>query len=187
MFFFCFCKRAKEGDSAIEISDNFRLSFSMKFKFKLLQDVIRKLSDTDFERRHPALYSTLSSLTMKQSVTALSNLNPFNQLWDDVKQNLQKEPTSYIYITRNELDHLDESLHMSRRSDSSEPNVVVFTCGHNYTRQLFMEEILSKFEKEMTQGHTKLEKSGSLLMQYYQRPGMLCVACPKCVVNALQN
>ncbi|XP_052092114.1 uncharacterized protein LOC127728604 isoform X1 [Mytilus californianus] len=177
----------KTGESSIEITNEFRLSFSMRFKFKILETVIHAISDTEFERRHPALYLMLSSLTIKQNASSLSNLNPFNQLWHDVVQNLQKEHTNYIYITRGELDHLDENLHMSRRSSSSEPNAVVFTCGHNYTRQIFIEEIMTKFEKEITDGHTKLERCGSILMQYYQRPGMLCVACPKCVVNALHN
>ncbi|XP_063404631.1 uncharacterized protein LOC134688085 isoform X2 [Mytilus trossulus] len=177
----------KTGESSIEITNEFRSSFSMRFKFKILETVIQAISDTEFERRHPALYQMLSSLTIKQNVSSISNLNPFNQLWHDVIQNLQKEHTNYIYITRGELDHLDENLHESRRSSSSEPNAVVFTCGHNYTRQTFMEEIMTKFEKEITHGHTKLEKCGSILMQYYQRPGMLCVACPKCVVNALHT
>lgn len=126
-------------------------------------------------------------MTGQQSVTSLSNLNPFSHLWQDVVQNLQKDTTKYIYVSRSELDHLNENLHSSRRTDSSEPNSVLFTCGHNYTRQSFVEEVLGKFEREVTHGHTKLEKSGSILVQYYQRPGMLCVACPKCVLNALNQ
>lgn len=177
-FFSC---RTKAEESEVEISNKFRNSFSTPFKFKVLKEVIETVGDN--ERRHPALNQALCSLTGQQCITSLSNLNPFSHLWQDVVQNLQKDSTKYIYVTRSELDHFDESLHSTGES----PNAVLFTCGHNYTRQSFMEEVIGKFEKELTHGHTKFEKSGSILVQYYQRPGMLCVACPKCVLNSINQ
>lgn len=115
---------------------------------------------------------------------------PYQQLWQDVVQNLQKgaESRQFITMTRSEVDHLDEKLHNDQPCESSQgSNSVLFTCGHYYTKQNFMEEVLVKFQKELSQGPDRLPNSAQVLQKYYTGSELLPLACPRCVLNALHS
>uniref|UniRef100_A0A8W8M2N0 Uncharacterized protein n=1 Tax=Magallana gigas TaxID=29159 RepID=A0A8W8M2N0_MAGGI len=82
---------------------------------------------------------------------------PYQQLWQDVVQNLQKgaESQQFIAMTRSEVDHLDEKLHGE--------------------------------QKELAHGPASVPSSAQVLVKYYNRGDLLPLACPKCVRNALHS
>lgn len=118
-----------------------------------------------------------------------------DQLWQDILQNIRKTPDTkhYIYVTRSEMDHLEEQLavemdHHGDRSDAdTQSNTVLFTCGHLYTKQKFVGDVLEKFTKELSQGPANFPQSASMLTSYYNKKGLLPMSCPKCVLNALHT
>ncbi|KAJ8301898.1 hypothetical protein KUTeg_020885 [Tegillarca granosa] len=191
-------------DSNVYIGSNrgFKKQFSTKFCLCVLQKVLEKMASLDFEKKHPICFNAFKSLSKDSfdygtlDLQPSDRMIPFEQLWQDVVQNLQKgsETKNYIYITRSELDHLDEQLHeqnstpvnkFSAEESLQEPNTVLFTCGHFYTKKSFFDEVLVKFNRELSLGSSSLPESASLLTQYYSRQGLLPLACPKCVLNAL--
>ena len=70
--------------------------------------------------------------------------------------------------------------------------VVLFTCGHHFTQSAFTDVVLATSLRELGTGTSHLTPSGklpatvSLLQLYYRRPGLLPLACPKCVLNVLR-
>jgi len=186
-------------------SENFIRKFSTKFCLQVIQKVFEKMLLSDFEKKYPVSCSTLQGLLSGHfhgnsdlDLQPSDKLIPFEQLWQDVVQNLQKGSDSrdYIYITRTELDHLSEKLSeqttlgplsIQEEGNCQDTNVVLFTCGHHYTKRTFMDEIVVKFNKELSQGPNSLPDSATLLMQYYGRQELLPLACPKCVINAIHT
>jgi hypothetical protein len=204
----------KPEERTLPMSDSFRDTFSTDFCLTVLATVLESVS-LDFDKKHPVCYSafqdlakgTFDSLVDLQSV---DKLMPYEQLWQDIVHNLNKSPdtATYIYVTRSEVDHLEEQLHdqisgappgggvsssSSRASSggdsdvtsSSGANTVLFTCGHYYTKKTFMDDVLVKFNRELSQGPARLPESVTVLTQYYSRQGLLPLACPRCVLNAL--
>ncbi|XP_071082712.1 uncharacterized protein [Haliotis cracherodii] len=129
-------------------------------------------------------------------------LIPYDRLWQDIVQNLQKhaDSRSYISLTRNEMDHIEVQMEekTNRQTDRKETqtdtiqpddphSAILFTCGHHFTRTTFTDEVLVSFDRELTEGPNKLPYSATVLKQYYSRQGLLPLACPKCVLNALMT
>ncbi|XP_046583387.1 uncharacterized protein LOC124290643 [Haliotis rubra] len=138
----------------------------------------------------------------KVEIQPCDKLIPYDRLWQDIVQNLQKhaDSRSYISLTRNEMDHLEVQLEdqTNRQNDGKDTQTdttqpidpdcaILFTCGHHFTRKTFTEEVLVSFDRELTEGPNKLPYSASVLKQYYSRQGLLPLACPKCVLNALMT
>lgn len=172
------------------------LSFSTKFSMTVLQNVIKKLQSVDFEKKHPICHQAYQPFVVDSNeghgldLQPSDKMIPYQQLWQDVVQNLQKgaESQQFIAMTRSEVDHLDEKLHGEQVLDSSQTNnSVLFTCGHYYTKQNFLEEVLVKFQKELAHGHASVPSSAQVLVKYYNRGDLLPLACPKCVLNALHS
>lgn len=162
----------------------------------VLQNVIKKLQSVDFEKKHPICHQAYQPFVEDSSeghgldLQPSDKMIPYQQLWQDVVQNLQKgaELQQFIAMTRSEVDHLDEKLHGEQVLDSSQTsNSVLFTCGHYYTKQNFLEEVLVKFQKELAHGHASVPSSAQVLVKYYNRGDLLPLACPKCVLNALHS
>ena len=174
----------------------FRTSFSTSFCLEVLHKVIDKILSLDFEKKHPIAHATLKPLLSCKQERKDLDLQPsdklisYDQLWQDVVQNLQKAEGTrdHIYITRSEVDHLDEKLQdqsYAGNDNQTYANAVLFTCGHYYTKKLFVEEVLVKFSSELSKGAVSLPESANVLVQYYNRQGLLPMACPKCVLNAI--
>lgn len=202
-------KTEKDGETmatpvCLGLTGQFMMHFTTKFCLQVLQKVFDKMLLVDFEKRYPVSHGSLKRLLTCRVGSSDSDLDlqsgdkliPFDQLWQDVVQNLQKgsESRDYIYITRTDIDHMAEKIEqtqgqqsLSEEVNSQEPNAVLFTCGHHYTRRNFMDEVMVKFNKELSQGPASLPGSASLLMQYYCRQGLLPLACPKCVLNTLHT
>ncbi|XP_062616739.1 uncharacterized protein LOC134278436 [Saccostrea cucullata] len=173
-----------------------KLHFSTKFSLTVLQNVIQKIQSLDFEKKHPVCYQAYQSVAMDTGegqgldLQPSEKMIPYQQLWQDVVQNLQKgaETRQFISMTRSEIDHLDEKLHGSQASDASQDNnSVLFTCGHFYTKQNFLEEVLTKFQRELSHGPGSLPGSAQVLVKYYHSNDLLPLACPKCVLNSLHS
>lgn len=180
------------------------MHFTTKFCLQVLQKVFDKMLLPDFEKRYPISHGSLKGLLTWRVGSEMSNLDlqpgdkliPYDQLWQDVAQNLRKssEMRDCIYITRTDLDHMTEKLEQITGPQSiqeevnlQEPNAVLFTCGHHYTRRNFMEDVTVKFNKELTEGPASLPNSAAILTQYYNKQGLIPLACPKCVLNTLHS
>lgn len=163
----------------------------------VLQNVVKKIQSVDFEKKHPICHQAYQPFTMDTGeghsldLQPSEKMIPYQQLWQDVVQNLQKgaESQQFIAMTRSEVDHLDEKLHSNPSCDTgaTNHNSVLFTCGHYYTKQTFLEEVLVKFQRELAQGPASLPSSAQVLVKYYSRGDLLPLACPKCVLNALHS
>ncbi|KAK3101004.1 hypothetical protein FSP39_000154 [Pinctada imbricata] len=180
----------------IGMSDSLRKAISTKFSLDVLQRVTDRILAHDFEKKHPVTSACLKPLLKLErsdlDLQPSDKLIPFEQLWQDVVQNLQKgaESRQSIYITRSEVDHLDEKLHQATYpsgENTANTAAVMFTCGHYYTKTAFIDDVLVKFHKELSQGPASLPESAGILVQYYNRQGLLPLACPKCVVNAIHS
>ena len=71
--------------------------------------------------------------------------------------------------------------------------VVLFTCGHHFTRATFTSGALAGSLQELGGGSShllptsgKLPATAALLQQCYRRQGLLPLACPKCVLHVLR-
>nr|XP_022297301.1 uncharacterized protein LOC111106775 isoform X2 [Crassostrea virginica] len=174
-----------------------KFTFSTKFSMTVLQNVVKKIQSVDFEKKHPICHQAYQPFTMDTGeghsldLQPSEKMIPYQQLWQDVVQNLQKgaESQQFIAMTRSEVDHLDEKLHSNPSCDTgaTNHNSVLFTCGHYYTKQTFLEEVLVKFQRELAQGPASLPSSAQVLVKYYSRGDLLPLACPKCVLNALHS
>lgn len=94
----------------------------------VLQNVIKKLQSVDFEKKHPICHQAYQPFVVDSSeghgldLQPSDKMIPYQQLWQDVVQNLQKgaESQQFIAMTRSEVDHLDEKLHGEQVLDSSQ-------------------------------------------------------------------
>ena len=70
--------------------------------------------------------------------------------------------------------------------------MVLFTCGHHFTRSAFSHVVLASSPQELGSGTSHLTPSGklpattALLQHSYSRQGLLPLACPKCVLHVLR-
>ena len=173
-------------------SAKFLASFSTTFCLEITTYVLEKLQG-DIEKSHPLSFSTLKQLggdhfeNLPSSMIVGDKLS-YDQIWQDIMQNVAKgvNAKNYIYVTHGELDRLGEQLSDSDQIQGQRTLAVFFTCGHYYTRTAFEKE-LNRFSKEMKTGQLKLPETGSLLAEYYTRKSSLPLACPKCVLNALDT
>ena len=114
-----------------------------------------------------------------------------DKLWQDILQNLHKdiEKHNQVTLSGNEVEALCRSLQKSsleEQGDSSElinKSVVLFTCGHNFTKENFLQTMVSRVEERSKDAH--LPQTGALLASYYKRDGKLPLACPNCVLTAV--
>ncbi|KAL5013415.1 hypothetical protein ScPMuIL_007685 [Solemya velum] len=185
----------EQEKTTLALSSKFRQSFSSSFLLKITIKVLAATKE-GFEKSSPFCHSVLQETFVSPSHVDLQSsdrLMRSDQIWQDILQNIRKTPDTkhYIYITRSELDHLEEQLavesdhHGDRTDMDTQSNTVLFTCGHLYTKQKFVEDVLEKFTKELSHGPSKLPETASVLTSYYNRKGLLPMSCPKCVLNAL--
>jgi hypothetical protein len=113
---------------------------------------------------------------------------PYDQLWQDIMQNLHKSKNSrkYIYVTHSELDRLAERLDDPDQNQVQVTPAVFFTCGHYFTKSSFMKE-LDKMNKDTTLSSVKLPETLSVIRGYYDRKGCIQLACPRCVISAIMS
>lgn len=111
---------------------------------------------------------------------------PYDQLWQDIMQNLQKgqDGRKYIYVTHSELDRLEQHLSEPDLNQGQVTAAVFFTCGHYYTKLECMIE-LERLNRDSTISCMKLPETLSVVREYYGRKGCLPLACPRCVHGAI--
>ncbi|KAK6176559.1 hypothetical protein SNE40_014821 [Patella caerulea] len=180
----------KNGQTKVKSSS---ASFSTKFNLQVLDRLLQNDSTSGDTDETLAKWISLIGLDNLDERDQSENypelqpahkLIPYDRLWTDIIQNLQKHlgDRLCVSVTRSELDYLDQTIDSSEEQHQS---AFFFTCGHNHPKQIFYQDVLSYFERELNSGATKLPYSATLLSQYYKRQGCLPMACPKCVLNAI--
>lgn len=167
----------------------FLSSFTTKFCLKLSMMVLNKLQMDVWSGSSAT--STLQQLGGWDFASAPSAMLqgdklPYDQLWQDIIQNLQKgqDARKYIYVTHSELDRLEEHLCEPGHNQGKVTAAVFFTCGHYYTKLDFMKE-LDRLNKDSTINSLKLPETLCVVREYYGRKGCLPLACPRCVHGAI--
>ncbi|XP_041350104.1 uncharacterized protein LOC121369224 isoform X2 [Gigantopelta aegis] len=170
--------------------------FSTSFCLKVLHLVLSHFSKDDSKLTKEWNSWQLSSAPPSQDsgsrsrveVQCREKLVPYDQVWRDIVRNLEKiaDAQRCILLTRSEMDHLEEQAEQIKEEDTCDKSLaVLFTCGHHFTQQTFKNEVLVSLENELTDSPNKLPFTASLLKQYYSREGLLPLACPKCVLQAV--
>ncbi|XP_053407428.1 uncharacterized protein LOC123565052 isoform X2 [Mercenaria mercenaria] len=166
-------------------------SFTTKFCIKLSSSVLNKLQ-TDAWRESSAATTLqqLGSTELNSVPVAMleGDKLPYDQLWQDIMQNLRKgqDGRKYIYVTHSELDRLHEHLSDPDQCQGQVTPAVFFTCGHYYTKIAFTRE-LERMNKDSSIGNIKLSETLSVIREYYGRKGCLPLACPRCVLSAIMS
>ena len=85
----------------------------------------------------------------------------------------------------NETSSMSSSVGNSSDSDpdSSSSEVLVFTCGHHFSKRNFDMRILDNFESRVV---SRLPVAGGLIMDKYRGGDCMSLACPQCVQSSLQ-
>lgn len=184
-------KSVKEKPSLNQPTPAFLSSFSTKFCLKLSSFVLKSLqTDAWSESRAATNLQQFGGSDFKSvPVTMLQGDKlPYDQLWQDIMQNLQKgqDGRKYIYVTHSELDRLEEHLRDPDQSQGQATPAIFFTCGHYYTRKAFMEEV-DRMNKDTSVDSLKLPETLSVIRGYYSRKGCLPLACPRCVIGAVMS
>ncbi|KAL3853004.1 hypothetical protein ACJMK2_016594 [Sinanodonta woodiana] len=183
-----------ELDTSDGISKDLLESFSPKFCLRVLKKFLHSIQN-NFEKSNPFVFSKIKQYVRGNILDSLpkdifaGDKLPFDQLWQNIIQNLSKnsEARKFIFVKKSEVDHLNEQLQdqdqaVPSSGDTQRTDAVLFTCGHHFTRVGFLSE-LTKFKKELTSAPVKMPGTSSLLTEYYNRKGPLPLACPKCVLN----
>ena len=79
-------------------------------------------------------------------------------------------------------DDVDDNGHIDRQCEA-----VLFTCGHHFTQQTFLQTVLPSFEANLLQAQNNLPHTARLLASYYRTKGYIPSACPQCVLSTLHN
>ena len=174
------------------------MTFQLTLTFKVFSQL-----DQDTEGLH---YSQmLSELLGAGHTDGLAELGvktsekqvPAEKLWQGIVQNLKKslESKAAISVSHQELLSLCNkkvnSAHLSTEivsngnvaSNDLKGPVVLFTCGHHYARNAFLEAVIPELDTALSGGsHTQ---TWALLRQFYHSEGFCPLACPRCVLRAL--
>ena len=74
-----------------------------------------------------------------------------------------------------------------KTDETQECEAVLFTCGHHYTRESFLESVIPSFEVNLSQAPNNLPQTASLLASHYRKKGEQPMACPRCVLSSIQS
>lgn len=73
-------------------------------------------------------------------------------------------------------------------SGSSTPDVLVFTCNHQFPRVYFMDNVIPEFQQRMSELLVPLVNTTKTLVIHYKKSEtQLISACPVCVYNSLRS
>ena len=141
-------------------------------------------------------------LQLDVGFTHQKTLLPADKLWHNIFQNLKKdhESRTAISMTTQEVQSLNNTIEIEnseRRTAALEVNdqtqaAILFTCGHHFTAQRFVDKVCS-MEAALSGGGLSRQRSaargsGQLLVKYYtQQRGQTCMACPACVLSAVEG
>lgn len=148
-----------------------------------------------FEKEdHPSSSSRLSALrqlggdVLDKSLSLIQEGDrlPYDELWQDIMQNINKGQGTrdYIYITHSEIDRLEQQLNETDSTQGHATLAVFFTCGHYYTNLSFTKEV-ERLENDTAVSGIKMSETLSLIKAYYSRKRGMPLACPRCVLGAL--
>ena len=173
-------------------SSAFLRKFSTKFCMKVCSSVLQAVNG-DIEKSKPVSYNLLKELGGKSFDSIPSEMLegdklPYDQLWQDIIQNLQKgmDAKQYIHVSHTELDRLEEQLLYTDGNPGEKVSAVFFTCGHYYTQISFKKE-LERMEEPLKLGNFSFRETLSVIVDYYKRDGTMPLACPKCVLGIISN
>ncbi|XP_052272508.1 uncharacterized protein LOC127873013 isoform X1 [Dreissena polymorpha] len=183
---------SQEKKELYQPSTAFLSKFSARFKLQISSVLLKQISLIENAQfASSSAYQSIQKLggdafeTIPNAMLDGDKL-PYDQLWLDILQNLQKgqDTRNYIYVTHNELDRLQDRV--SSGDQGQITRAVFFTCGHYYTKDLFTNEI-ERFNLESFIGGFKLPETLSVIREYYSRKEAMPLACPRCVLSALNT
>lgn len=192
------------ADPVFGLSSSLQSQFSPNFCVYILQIVLSKIQ-TDIDKSNPISYESFKEIAGEELLASNINLLPASKLrsydgiWQEIQQNLKKSTEkNFVSITESNVQYLQFLIQNQESSASDTPSAsgegsqcandaIVFTCGHYYSKKTFHEDILTKFNNELTalQSSLRLPQSAALFSRYYRMDGFMPLACPKCVLNAL--
>lgn len=187
------------------------LSFSGEFLTCIVQLVSNGInSGSSFEEYNKDLTTLLSGSEMQQNESSSKVEFTFgstdedsvttHQLIQGIMENLQKDLekcTSISLSTTTAATIAAAAISQQRELQQSRlkgldsefgPDVVVFTCNHQFPRVYFMENILPEFQQRMSELLIPLVNTTKTLVAHYKKSeSNLLAACPVCVYNSLRS
>ena len=98
--------------------------------------------------------------------------------WNGIIKTINKGLASKTTTT---LTHFDIDRLMSDTEGSDD--VMLFTCGHHFTKHTFDTKIVPSFESRIL---GKLPISGAVMLNRYQSGHLKSLACPQCVYGSVR-
>ena len=74
----------------------------------------------------------------------------------------------------------------SNNGTSSGGDILVFSCGHVYSKQIFFEEVLEHFKQRLLKLRYTLPATLAVILKEYRKEHISC-ACPKCLIMYFED
>ncbi|KAK3700687.1 hypothetical protein QZH41_015637 [Actinostola sp. cb2023] len=187
-----------------------KLQFSGEFLTTVVKLVANEIQPGEDGKEYQEDLSLLSSSSGNEKndtrhvdfTIGTSEENPMspNQLILGIMENLKKDldkcssislsMTTAATIAAAAVSQQREGRHGNSRVPNLDmsPDVVVFTCNHQFPRVYFMENILPEFQQRMSELLIPLLNITKTLVTHYKKSeSNLLAACPVCVYNSLRS
>ena len=161
--------------------------YTLSEKSKKSQDILTRTLKVQspficFQNQYYCLFQDIFQNLKKDIDTNTSICLSTNQLRTLIETN-QREASESMIANHNS----EETQETSAKQDGGTCDVVLFTCGHHFTRETFLQSIVPSFEVNLSQSPNNLPQTASLLSTYYRRKGEQPTACPRCVLSTIQS
>ena len=167
-------------------------SFSMAFLTNLTLTLLHQLDlDPHLSSYFQSTICDVQPMLTEAAVKPESKLLPTDNLWCDIFENLRKDhkTRSAIVLTAQEAQLLIDTSEMDKLPDQTVSNAsvsaILFTCGHHFTRQRFLDSV-QRMQSDLSQRNHIMLHSTSVISGYYQQHRLEAIACPNCVLSAIE-
>ncbi|XP_031571187.1 uncharacterized protein LOC116305433 [Actinia tenebrosa] len=184
-----------------------KLQFSTKFLNTVLELVADQIHSgeegTEYEEDLTQMLTTQGYIVNDNAYLTVGQLKESqmskNQLIQGIMDNLKKDldKCSFISLSMTTAATIAAAAVSQQRewknenptkpSSLSTPDVLVFTCNHQFPRVYFMDNILPEFQQRMSELLVPLVNTTKTLVTHYKKSEkQLISACPVCVYNSLR-
>lgn len=184
-------------NQVLTIPQSFWDQFSPQFHVTLTLYVIESIQEGQLSKQQITAMVDQEIWDKTLVATGVTPDKPISaeKLWQEILQNLHKDldTRSHISLTSNQVEVLRKGIEAVREETSGKEkhdskagqseNAVLFTCGHHFVKERFTGTVLSHFEERL---RPDLPQSAALLNAYYRRKDLYPMACPSCVLQAVQ-